>query len=1039
MGIYQSASRWGAGTAIVAIMVAQAVPAVAQQARHDFNIPVQSLASALRSFAATSHEQVTFDGGDVAGLAAPAVKGRLTAREALALLLRNTPLVAERAASGVYIVRRTAAPRATPVTVVRDTATQADSAPASEELVVTGSRLRRTEFDSPIPVVALDQEDISEHGYKDLADALQDVPGVDQGLNLSAGQTSTQTNGLSTVSLRGLGQNRTLTLIDGHRTVSNVGNSNAVSLSTIPTFLVDRIEVSTGGASAVYGSDAIAGVVNVITASRINGIKARVVGSATNDGGGDATEYSIAAGTRLLDDRLYVMATVTYEQQFALRARNRDRALESVAYNATTNTLTSPDLSTYTPGGRFLSARGAYYYDATGLHSGFVTAANGYEDRINGTLIVPRDSTSAAGKLEYDFSDRVKLKGQLLYSSISTRSVREPYYISNSSTYGVEDQFTLGRIARTNPLVPAVIAAASTSTGIDFRRRLTEVGQMAIDNERETWRGWIGLEGKAFGDWEWDLTYGYGRFEQNQVRTNGVNFQHVQNALAATRLSDGSIVCTSVAARAEGCVPLNLFGLGSISTAAADYIRGDVWYNSINTQHTLSGNLNGTLFELPAGPVPAAIGFELRRDHTETHTDALTANGFSNYAYIPQYAGTVKVAEAYAETSVPLLRDKPFFHRLSIDGAIRAAHYNLSGVGTTLSYRAGGQWAPVEGVSFRSTFSRAQRAPDTTELYSPPRDDFDTVVDLCSGVSAATAGTVAQNCRANPGIAAAIAANGTFRQESTSVNAPNSGNSALKEETAYTFTGGVVFAPRFVPGLQASVDYYDIKVKDAISSLSNANLMLECYSDAAGAGNRFCDTITRDAEGQITRIINQQENLDQLRARGLDVAVSYQFKPEIIPGSIQFALNFNHRFELGAKYQGIATQSTEDYRGEVGTSTDTAKASLGWSSRRAALKWTTVYIGKAVDSNEAKASFAAAGITNPLFLNVPAFWRHDLTFRINPSLRHPNLRIFGTVRNLLNSEGPFLPDGTESGNGYNYSSVYGVSGRTFTLGAQLQF
>ncbi|WP_324699880.1 TonB-dependent receptor [Novosphingobium sp. RL4] len=1038
MGKFLAASRWGAGSAVAAVLMAQAVPAFAEEQRFDLDIPSQSLGSALRSFASAARQQVIFDGASVANRTVPALKGSFTARAALGQLLRGTGLTAEQGASGVFVVRR-APVSPVPASQAQPAADTGGDEPEMTELVVTGSRIRRTEFDSPIPVVALQKEDISEHGYRDLAEALQDIPGVDQGLNLSAGQTSTQTNGLSTVSLRGLGQNRTLTLIDGHRTVSNVGNSNAVSLSTIPTFLVDRIDVSTGGASAVYGSDAIAGVVNIMTDNNLIGIKGRAAGTATNDGGGDGTEYSLAAGGKFLDDRLYLMATGTYEKQYALSARDRDWALESVSYDATSNTVSSPALSSYTPGGRFLSSRGAYYYDENGLQSGFVTAENGYDSRTNGTLIVPRESISAAGKIGYEFSDSLKFKATVLYSRITTNSLREPYYLSNSSSYGVNDEFTLGRLSRTNPFVPDVIAAASTSSGIDFRRRLTEVGQMAIDNKRETWRTWAGFEGTVFGNWNWDVTYGFGRFEQNQTRTNGVNYQHVQYALNATRLSDGSIVCADEAARADGCVPLNMFGIGSISDAAADYIRGNVWYQSINSQHTLSGNLTGTLFELPAGPVQIATGFELRRDHTETHTDELTASGYSNFAYIPEYAGTVKVGEAYAEANVPLLRDIPLIYRLSLDGAVRVARYNLSGVGTTLSYRAGAQWEPVRGMNLRSTFSRAQRAPDTTELYSPPRDDYDTVVDICSGVTAATAGTVADNCRSNAGIAAAIAADGVFRQDSTSVNAPNAGNADLKEETAYTFTAGVVVNPGFLPGFQASVDYYDIRVKDAISALSNTNQMLECYSDAEGYGNRFCDAITRDAEGQITRLVNQQENLDELRARGIDVAVAYQFRPEVIPGNIQFSLNYNHRLELGTKYQGIASQSSENWLGEVGTSKDSAKASLAWNSKRFMLKWTTVYIGKAVDSNEAAASFAAAGITDPLFLNVPAYWRHDLSFRITPPLANPNLRIFGSVRNVFNKYGPFLPDGTESGSQYNYNSVYGVTGRSFTLGAQFQF
>ncbi|MCJ2182555.1 TonB-dependent receptor [Novosphingobium sp. 1949] len=1031
------------GSAMLAAAMACAAPAYAQEQTFHLDIPAQGMAGALRSVASASHQQVIFDGASVAGLKAPALKGRYTAQAALSRLVSGSGLKVERGSSGIYIVKASlsADPNET-----RRPASLAASAPApapapapEPDIIVTGTRLKRTEFDSPIPVVALQKDDISETGYRDLGEALVDMPGVDQGISLSNGQTSTQTNGLSTVSLRGLGTNRTLTLIDGHRTVSNVGNANAVSMSTIPTFFVDRIDVSTGGASAVYGSDAIAGVINIITENGFEGVKARAVGSATNDGGGDGTEYSIAVGNHFLDDRLYVMATVTYEKQNRLAASDRDWATGSYSYDADTNELSSPSLSSYTPGGRFLSTRGAYYYTEEGLQSGFTTEDNGYETRTTGTLITPRESISAGLKLGYDFSNDLRLNASVLYSNISTHSVRAPYYISNTSTYGVNDEYTLGRISRDSPLVPDEIAAASSSSGVDFRRRLTELGNLEINNKRETWRSWVGLEGKAFGDWDWDLTYGFGRFEQNQTRANGVNYEHVANALDVVALDDGTLACASEAARADGCVPLNIFGLNSISEEAADYIRGSLWYQAINSQHTLSGNLSGTLFDMPAGPFQLATGFELRRDHTETHTDELTASGYSNLAYIPEYSGTVKVAEAYAEANMPLLRDTPFFYRLSVDGALRVARYNLAGVGTTMSYRLGAQWEPVRGLNLRTTFSRAQRAPDTTELYSPARDDYDDVIDICSGVTASTTGTVADNCRSNAGIAAAIAANGVFTQEETNINAPNAGNADLKEETAYTWTAGVVLAPAFLPGFQASVDYYDIRVKDAISALSNTNQQLECYSDPDGTDNRFCEAITRDEEGQLTRIINQQENLDELRARGIDVALAYRFAPAIIPGSLTLRLNYNRRLELGTTYQGIASQSSDNWLGEVGTSKNTAKGSIQWSSKRAMIGWTTVYIGKALDSNDAAAAFAAAGITDPLFLHVPAYWRHDLNFRLTPPLANPNLRIFGTVRNVFNKYGPFLPSGTESGNSYNYSSVYGVTGRVFTLGVQFEF
>lgn len=1027
--------RMLAGSAAVGVLLT-AGAAFGQTVTVD--VQAQSLDKALRELGKETGANILFSPKTVAGRRSAAVVGKYTPLEAARRLAGSAGLEVVEDGAGALIVR---APGATPTASVQPASFQAvDQSPAVEveEVVVTGSRLRRTTFDSPSPIVEVEREDLLESGYVDIAEALTDLPGVDIGVSLSTSQSAVQDNGLSTVSLRSLGQNRTLTLIDGHRTVSNAGNMNAVSLSSIPQFFVDRVEISTGGASAVYGSDAISGVVNIITTTKLDGVKARVVAGVTDAGGGSSTEYSVGAGKRFFGDKLYVMAGATYEKQDALKATDRKWATQSVAYDPATNTVSGPDLSTYTPGGRFRSS--SFYYDEGGLKQNFVTALNGYETRDNGTLITPAKRSSGALKVVYDVNSNLKIWGQFQASRVSTNSVREPYGLYNSTTYGVNDEFSIGNIARANPFVPAQIYSSSTSS-ISFRRRMTEVGELEIYNRRTTLRGWLGAEGKVFGDWDWGLTYGYGEYDGYQVRRNGLNMANVKNALNAERTSAGVVQCKDAAARADGCVALNLFGIGSITPEMADYIRANVWYRPQNRQDTVEGHMTGELFQLPAGPVQAAFGFELRRDKTRTTTDELTQNGLTNFAYIPEYSGVVKVSEAFVEASAPILKDVPFAYRLEVDGALRVAHYNLQNVGTTLSYRGGVQWAPVKSLRFRSAWSRAQRAPDTTELYSPPRDDFDSIVDICSGVTASTTGQIAQNCRANAGVAAAIAANGSFVSEVTSVNAPNGGNVDLKEETADTLTVGFVLQPSFLRGFDLSVDYYDIKVTDAISSLSNAQLMSECYGAAGGTDNRFCNVITRDAEGQITRILNLEENLDDLRASGVDVALRYRFDLERwnVPGDFTFRANYSRRLKLETRYSGIDGTTVADDLGEVGTSEHEGKASLAWRNRHWNLQWTANYIGEAVDDNDLAADFAARGVTNPLFLNVDAFWRHDLSVRFYPDPKNKDLRVFGTVRNVFDNEGPFLPSGTESGNDYNYSAVYGVTGRSFTLGLQLAF
>lgn len=1004
--------------------------AAAAQTRN-FDVPSGELKSALDAYARQAGVQLVYKTEDVRGVRTRGVQDAVDAETALRRLLEGTGLTVQRDSSGALaIVRQTPA----------KTAWNEDQAATVEEVVVTGSRLKNV-FDAATPVVSVEREALLEGGYMDLAEALTDIPGVEEGVSLANSQTATQANGLSTISLRNLGENRTLTLIDGHRTVSNAGNKNAVSLSTIPEFFVDRVEVTTGGGSAVYGSDAIAGVVNVITETKLDGVRARVVGGTTDDGGGDSIEYSVGAGGRFLDDRLYLMAGATYDRQFKLAATDRDFALESVLYLPASNTVTTPDLSTYTDGGRFVSSR--WYYDETGLKPNFVTAVNGYETRPGGTLITPRDNLNGAAKFDYALTDNLKIWGQALYSNVVTDSVREPTTFSNTTTFGVNDEFTVGRMSRTlNPFAPTEIKASASSSGIDFRRRVIEVGPNLIHNERETIRGWLGVEGTLPNDWDWKLTYGYGKFSGEQIRGNTLNLQRVQWALDSERVN-GVVQCRNAAARAEGCVPLNLFGVGSITPEMADYIRANTFYRPTNRQDTIEGYVSGTLFELPAGPIETAFGFESRRDHTQTRTDPLIQSGVASSSFLPEYEGTIKANEVFAEASVPLLADVPFAHRLVLNGAVRFADYNLESVGTTASYRAGLQWAPIPDLRIRTEYARAQRAPDTSELFSPPRDDADTVVDVCSGVKAGTTGVVAANCRADARIAAAIAASadGTFRQLTTQIKAPNAGNPDLFEETADTWTLGFVYRPAYLAGFEASVDYYDIKITDVISSLSNSALLLGCYSDPTGASNAFCDTITRDETGQLVRILNQEQNLNETRARGVDVAASYRFDLEQwnVPGTFRASLNYSRRLELSTEYDSIDKVELVESVGEIGSAKDEARFGLAWYDQSWSVRWSSRYIGDVVDSLEREQQAIAAGWADPLYLYIDDYWRHDLSVSFKPDTRNPNLKIFSTVKNIFNDYGPFLPDGTDSGNLYNYSSAYGVTGRAFTLGVQVEF
>ncbi|WP_407353762.1 TonB-dependent receptor domain-containing protein [Luteimonas sp. R10] len=1006
-------------------------------------VPAGDLISALKALSSQADVEFVYEAGQLQGLQTNGASGELSAEEAVARLLEGTNLQVAGHRSGAIVISTS------PPAVIEAAAPPADdpggqasaTSPDVTELdkvMVTGSRLQQMGADSVIPVKQLDQRELIEAGQMDLVETLRDVPGVGGNDSLTGNQGSIQGNGLSTISLRGLGLARTLVLIDGRRTVSNAGNRNVVSLSTIPQYMIGRVDVTTGGASAVYGSDAIAGVVNIITPERMDGFKVRLVERATQDGGGGSTEFSIGAGSRFFDDRLYVMGAVTYDEQRPLYARDRDWALRSASYSANSNRLTTPHMTSFNPGGRF--AGDLFYYDEEGLQEGFVTSVNGWDVRQEGFLITPREMINAGGKLMFDINDDLQFFGHVMYSAVDTEMEFEPVYAGWGTTYGVNDEFQLGRIPRDNPFAPAEIVARVGSAGITWTRRFNELGNRGFDNHRVTWRGTAGFRGTLFdGAWDWDATYGFGDFDGHQVSKNYLNMRNMSHALDAATV-DGAVVCADPVARTEGCVPLNLFGVGSISPEAADYIRSDKQFWARNRQHTFEASITGSPFSMPAGPAQTAFGVEWRRDETSSRTDDLTQEGMSSGPFIPDFTGEITARSAYAEARLPLLRDLPLARDLSVELAFRVSDYpDLANVGTTFSYRGGVQWTLVDRLMFRTAYGLAQRAPYTTELYSPPRDGYSNVSDVCHDITAATPGIAADNCRLDPGIAAVIARDGRFIQDNTRVFTPASGNIDLKEETAHTLTAGFIFAPW--KGMEASIDYYDIKIEDAITSISNPSLLSECYFHPDGIDNEFCAPIRRDAEGQIIRIDNQQLNLNSMRASGIDVAFNQRFDLNRlgVPGQFTLDGSYTHRTRLETIFEGATGPTTTDFNGAVGTFRNEARVGLAWSNSPVRVKWTTIYKDEAVDSNARKDLFESLGTTDPLFLHVPSFVRHDLNISISP-IRTGNVswRVFGNIINVFDRHSPFLPSGTDSGGTYNYNGTYGVSGRTFSLGVEIR-
>jgi len=968
-------------------------------------------------------------------------------------------------------------------------AEEVKKAKADEKIIVTGSRLRRDSFTVATPLVTMDREAIGDTGLGEMGQILvENMPSLSYGTSNSTSQSSVSSTGLTTIELRNLGANRTLTLIDGRRMVSNSKSGNYVSMSTIPSGMVKSVEVITGGASATYGADAVSGVVNIITQTDKEGFDFKARGGESTEGGAKEFTIDSSYGTTFADDRGYLFFSANYDKDYGLKYTDRKRAAQESSWGYDGDSMRNEirtedgmqllsetpmsewrDRSDGIPGGVFLESS---KYDTTYCYNGDGQQTDWNEERdgINTDqfvqLKVPSERVSAALKLDFDITDDLMFYSQVQWSGNYTVNDKSPEdtYEGERATYtdrvtGLPGEIKLGYIPIDNPFVPDNIRDTATQykDRIYFDRRLTEVGPVSTDNERETVRAWAGLQGTMFdGSWDWDLSATYGKFHQVQYRNNEVDVFKMKSALDAGYAADGSIQCNDAAARAEGCVALDLFGEGSITPDMANYIRVNPTLNTYNEQTSIVGYTTGDLFEMPAGSVATVFGFEYRKDTQEAVTDDALTYGGITWNLIPAFKGSISVAEVFGEASIPLLRDMPGAEYLSLEASVRMSDYDIQNVGLVGSYKLGFLWTVGGGVNLRGNYAIAQRAPSVNELYEPAAGDFDSDFgDICEGTTLTSTAAGHDNCRLEPGIAAIIADGTEFEDESSSYS-PNAGNPELFEETGTTITFGATYEPAFIDGLSIAVDYYDIAITDAISEFGNQQIINECYDSSITLGqpNEFCDVIKRDADGQIEEVLQRSYNIDELGTRGVDIAVAYAYDMSNL-GSLKFKMDWTHMLEHSKTVTGNDGVIVEDYVGyaKEGIFEDKAAASVAWYLEGLRVRWSTTYKSAALRDFDKQvawekdmtvnAELCAEGnadcVADPealAFQEMSSYFKHNLSISYTIDMDDDSeIRVFGGMNNIFDNRGDYYYDGKGK-----YGSEYDAGvGRFVYLGAQVSF
>ncbi|MHB9880028.1 TonB-dependent receptor domain-containing protein [Pacificimonas sp. ICDLI1SI03] len=1024
-----------------------------------------------------------------------------------------------------------------------------------ETIVVTGSRIASPTVESAAPLQILNDQAIQDAGVTNVQDILLENPVFGTpALSRTNSAFLTSGTGVASVDLRDLGSDRTLVLINGRRVVAGLPGSSTVDLNVIPTQFLERVDILTGGASSLYGSDAVAGVVNFIYKQDFEGLDANIQYGITERGDDQRYQANLTTGANFSDGRGNIMAHVGYSNETGLLSRERSNtALDDSDNSVLTGdladygTITEPFFSSFPPQGRFIvgdvrntfrrntagqfidaddmvldvqdpTAPGfagiavnesrQFTYDASGAlrpcsatnggtgpangpfdsqignrgceeFAGQAIGPDGFNRQAFRTLATPVKRFLFATRGSYEISDSINSFFEGTFSRTSASRIIEPFALESGGTTGIyptagvapienfvqSDQNGDGVVSPgegsvvINPLIPDRIVAAATDQNGDglrdygFARRLTEFGPRSGTTERDFYRFVVGLDGQLFEDrFMWDLSYNFGQTLENQVSQGQVNVVNFRNALEARQDFDdengnGStddVICIDAEARANGCVPINLFGAGAISPEAVAYIDAQGTYQTKITQQVVQGNLSGSLYDLPAGPLGVAVGFEYRKESSSEDNDSLTNQGLNAGNALPDTSGSFDVIEGFAEVRVPILADTPFFELLEVGGAVRVADYST--IGTIYSYSGTATWQPIDEVRLRGTYARAVRAPNIGELFSGLSQTFPSgLSDPCEGVGASGGGTLGDVCRSFPGVSANIAANGGAfalnQSDLQGISGFNGGNPDLQEETADSYTIGAVIAPRSIYALRNltfTADYYNIQIDDVISGPPRAFTLDKCFNDGNQA---FCDLVTRrptdtavNSAGSIEFINALQINAARLETEGLDLTANMFFNFDGLRegGRIYARGAYTHLFKYD--YFPADGEPADAQDGEIGTADNRFTASVGFDSDLFRLGFTGTYI----DSSNEDDQFCAAFGAEPGCVSVPAEFYLDMQASLAPA---EQLELYFGVDNLLDNDAPGIYTNTTFNvtGSDTAADVYDIFGRRYYVGARFRF
>ena len=924
----------------------------------------------------------------------------------------------------------------------QEAATTTDEPTTLDRIEVTGSRIRRVDAETASPVFTMERAQIEATGAVNIGDFLQETPAI------SGAATNPQVNngggtGAATVSLRGLGSQRTLLLVNGRRMQTNDVNS-------IPINMVERVEVLKDGASAIYGSDAIGGVVNFILRKDFEGATASVTYGISSRGDGATTGADVTMGAS--SDRGSIVIGMKYEKQDEVRSSERDySSAQAYYYYGEVVELGSSRV----PNGRYVVPRSVAAAGGADLSS----ASCGTGDNVALIRIEGRTGSSisdfrcfvGAGLVTDNYNFQVanvnvtpqERRGLFANGSYQLTDNIEAYvegfYNQTTSSFAIASEPFDGRpgIGANIPISADNLYNPFGVDIVDARLRLVNVGPRTERFETNEYRSVLGLKGNiGESSWAWDVGWVYGQTTQTSEAHGELFRSKLIGALGPSEMRDGVPVCVTAPGGdvIPGCVPVNFFGPapapGSAEAAALQAIA-PFFHDRLNSDlNNFYANISGDLFELPGGMVQLAVGLESTKETLDNVPDNLrvtnpitgeceTTGGCSSIT-----KGSLSRDELYAELYVPILADAPFAERLAITVGSRYSDYDT--FGNTTNSKIGLEWKPFSDLLLRGTFAEVFRAPTITDLYQPLVESADTYADPCNGTTT------------NPnGACANVPLDGSFNQSDTQLNATLGGNPNLQPEEGWVSTVGFVYAPSYVEGLSFTVDFWRVKLENNIGALGASNILQACYN----TGN-FCDLFTRNAAGDVDFIDNRQLNPGRFDTNGWDFSVKYALR-DTAWGDFRASLDttYTNRFDRQVIVDGLGVVDSDDFAGEFAESSSggeghfarwRALGNLAWQKG----DWSANYSLRYIHHVDEQVKYSGGLIVGPPELTeirVPAYTTHDLSLSYNfPQ----NAKITLGVDNFTDEQAPLIFGGF---NGSTDVRTYDTMGRFYWMRASITF